>query len=102
MIFHVGQKVVLVEDDWNDEVIADYPFDLPVKGRVYTIRAMTIGWPEFGSMPALLLEEIQHPHDERFAAGEMAFDRRRFRPVIERKTDISIFTAMLTPNRVNA
>jgi hypothetical protein len=29
-----------------------------------------------------------------------AFASKRFRPVAERKTDISIFTAMLTPSKV--
>lgn len=81
--FHVGQKVVCVVSD-------DY--GVTVEGRVYTVSSLIPrGKSEADGrmVPGITLHEVA-PF---FYAG---FDSRRFRPVAERKTDISIFTAMLT------
>lgn len=86
MNFNVGQKVVCVDDGWN-EVTTTYEIQCPTKGAVYTVRALTVGWPEFGSVPALLLDEVRNPKDPCFASGEVAFGRRRFRPAVERSTE---------------
>lgn len=90
MSFHVGQKVVCVDDK---------PFngglDGLIAGNIYTIR----GFGECMSGPlGIRLVELLRPKP----ANDMPYLARRFRPIIERKTDISIFTAMLTPNRVDA
>lgn len=102
MSFHVGQRVVCVDDvehlpsgvylgaDGNTWVIAGV---LPlVKGATYTIRG--IKRSSFDNDICVKVEEIadRWPHDEGFWA-------HRFRPITEKKTDISIFTAMLQPNR---
>ncbi len=42
----------------------------------------------------LVLVELNQPDDAYWFAGQVADD---FRPVVGRKTDISIFTDMLTP-----
>jgi hypothetical protein len=52
----------------------------------------------------LWLDEIKNPV-LRYTdgdVGEIPFAAFRFRPVVERKTDISIFTAMLKPSKVEA
>jgi hypothetical protein len=83
--FFVGQKVVCVDADG-----ADYLFE----GRVYTVTRV-IHSAAFSRLDgtianyAVLVDEAQ-PN-----LGTIAFDARRFRPVVERKTDISIFTDML-------
>ena len=80
MNFHVGQKVVCIDDRQRN---------LPtncVRGVVYTISDIYVH-PQWGMK--VYLHEIQAPP---FNQGYFA---DRFRPV--RTTDISIFTAMLAP-----
>lgn len=94
-MFHVGQKVVCIKG--HPEYVGCV---VPVVGSTYTIRGVdeTCG---------LLFEEIINRIATCFdlssgaiSYGECSFWIDRFRPVIERKTDISTFTEMLTPNRV--
>lgn len=79
MAFHVGQKVVCVDASEHKALHA---------GTVYTIAAIH---HEDGETFVGLLE-IPRNHADWYAW--------RFRPVVEPKTDISIFTAMLTPKKV--
>lgn len=101
--FHVGQKVVLVRD-FDPDRRASAPSDgiaLPELGPVYTIRE--IG--DFEGDVTVLLEEIVNKprfYLDAFEVMEQAFDATRFRPVVERKTDISIFQAMLEPKKARA
>lgn len=99
--FHVGQQVVCVKLDklLPDGVIAiDDPID-PVVGKIYTIREILIG--KIGGIPCIKLEEISDHkirliiHGEHLL-GDVVYDATGFRPVVERKTDISCFKAMLT------
>ncbi len=98
-MFRVGQKVVCISGPieaargYNQEV-------QPAIGHVYTIRSIDDfddappHMPHFGV--GLLLEEITCPVHSGFGL-ECSFSSR-FRPIVERKTDISIFTEMLTPS----
>jgi hypothetical protein len=102
MTFHVGQKVVCVDDYFAPSAVIPGTI-LPKKGDVYTVRELFPYW----GWAAIRLHEIHNPpgtyRDE--GTGELveaAFPAFRFRPVIERKTDISVFTAMLKPSRVRA
>lgn len=82
-MFYVGQKVVCVNDDpdnYGRPVIV-------VKGQVYTV-SRAFDWL---GVRALLFVEVS-------PGGEPGWCASRFRPVVERKTDISIFTAMLNPS----
>lgn len=90
-MFHIGQKVVCVDAATRHP---DYPCDLR-KGAIYTIRGFNDGY----SVPGIgvLLEEIQGRH-WRPSGEERGYHPNRFRPVVERKTDISIFTRMLEPD----
>lgn len=88
--FHVGQKVVCIDDSIGLDGSA-----APIEeGRIYTIRGVTKGHSVRGEGIGLLFEEI--PPLPAFPKG---YIHSRFRPVVERKTDISIFTDMLNKTR---
>ena len=95
MSFHVGQKVVCVNAEWDDPHWCKFTPNRPVAGGVYTIREIHSAFPH---RVGFYLDELPNPvviWVER--TGEGAFLSTRFRPVIERKTDISVFTALLNP-----
>jgi len=79
MAFRVGQKVVCV--DASGCASADLS-----EGTIYTVRQVQP--PIDNATPRVLL----------FGSREtIGWYASRFRPLVERKTDISIFTRMLTP-----
>lgn len=95
MSFRVGQKVVCICDDvpkfFGDEQV-------PNKGAVYTVRAVFDGITD---RLGVYLYEINNAHMiERWGGDtEPGFSAHIFRPVVERKTDISIFQRMLIPSK---
>lgn len=94
MTFYVGQKVVCVDDAGFGWIQRKHG-QLPIKGRIYTIRSFT---PKGGVRLVGLSNDKFY--DEKYGHGiEPGFDPNRFRPVVERKTNISIFTEIL--DRVN-
>ena len=88
--FRVGQKVVAVHDD--DEVPAYERRGLR-RGQVYTIAEIGPFWPWMDTYGVRIVEIQLKPR-----CWWCAFC---FRPLDERKTDISVFTSMLslTPTR---
>lgn len=92
MSFYVGQRVVCVDDNWTNFDWCQHTPNKPTKGAVYTIRKLY--YPPEGL--ACLLQEIVNPMRQwSLAFGEGGFMCRRFRHVVEKKTDISIFTEIL-------
>lgn len=100
--FRVGQKVVCINDadgesHWLVPTVGD--MDGLTRGCVYTVREIyfDVVWAK----TLVRLEEIRRPpcllDGQPFECG---FYPERFRPVVDRKTDISIFTAMLTDTKV--
>jgi hypothetical protein len=87
MNFHVGQKVVCVNDK---EGLQGWGWNVrPKKGSVYTVTAIGLTHsadPE--QLPCILVAELERREDSPLWA-------HRFRPI--RTTDISVFTAMLVP-----
>lgn len=79
-MFRVGQKVVCVDaETWDGgHFDAEQPL---VVGRVYTVAS--VGRTHFGDHGISLVENRRRIFP--------FFGARRFRPVVERKTDISIF-----------
>lgn len=98
--FHVGQKVVCIRD--LSPLCQFYGETAPVVGEVYTVRAVK----GFSRGIGLHFKEIRNKwHWYRlFLYCECWFVGKCFRPVVERKTDISIFKAMLNnePQKVSA
>lgn len=100
--FHVGAQVVCVDDVYHTGEAGDHL----ERGRVYTIRKIDPAHPFVDTafrpvtLPGLWLEEARRVCP-RIIVGDpqdVAWSALRFRPV--RKTDISVFTAMLTPTKV--
>jgi hypothetical protein len=98
MSFHVGQKVVCIFHLPENLRRADAIY--PEKGVVYTVRGHAGGTD--GKERVLLAEIHNVPMAWRLGFQEFGFNAEAFRPVVERKTDISIFTAMLKPHGVDA
>lgn len=91
MTFRVGQKVVCIrESAWPS-----WCANTPVKGDIYTVRAVF----SFSRGPCVYLYEIANDaictNDDTGQRAEPGFPARDFRRVVERKTDISVFTEIL-------
>lgn len=89
MTFRVGQKVVCVDNNAWYGPHGDGLEPL-TKGRIYTVIAVDVC---LFANPACKVSELHSKHWMR---------QSRFRPIVERKTDISIFTQMLKPSKVKA
>lgn len=87
--WHVGMKVVCIRESKRLLACESYP----TIGTIYTLRSI------FADDDGVFvrLREIRNPvmHYED-GTEEMAFDVQFFRPVQPRRTDISVFTSMLT------
>ncbi len=99
-MFSVGQKVVCVNDkEFDDEapnVIIIGDMNGLKEGNIYTIREIFID-PVWGDAE-VKLEEIIRPDDSYTPSVgfyESGFHYSRFRPVVRRETDISIFKEIL-------
>jgi hypothetical protein len=93
MAFRVGQKVVCIAQASNP-----YGEAVPQVGSVYTIREVCDG-QELGPCYRLI-EIVNPPMDYSDGHRECDFTHRLFRPVIERKPDISCFVRIL--DKVNS
>jgi hypothetical protein len=87
--FHIGQRVVCIDATPNPRC-AVMPL---VRGRIYVVRTIdrTRGWqaPGWG----VLLEGIWIAYPG--LRSEWAMHPRRFRPIIERPTNIDVFKKLL-------
>jgi hypothetical protein len=87
-MFRVGQKVVLIRAISGPPINGDV---FPTVGQVYSIRDILF---EDGQSWLRLNEIINRVINE---IDECCFIAAKFRPLVERKTDISVFTKMLRP-----
>lgn len=90
-MFRIGQRVVCVNDRWitlNGE-------NVPRAKKIYTVRSINAGCVNQESTYIRLIEVRNPPIQYANAYCEAAFDVEGFRPLIEKKTDISIFTKLL-------
>jgi hypothetical protein len=97
MMFHVGQKVVLI--GWREAAVNQWKaayqsVNYPNVGDVYTVRAVK----PYKDSAVLLLKELDNSHIDDWGL-EPGFRQDFFRPAVEPKADISIFTAMLKKDR---
>lgn len=94
-MFRIGQKVVCV--DASNSPGRRWLEDAPTVGEVYTVTRYFL---RLGK-PCVHLAEIERSAAAKRIMGmNVGYWAFRFRPVVERKTDISIFQAMLTPSPV--
>lgn len=97
-MFYTGQKVVCVDDGHEDAFIRWYDGTKIVKGQTYTVR--NTGTTVFGT-PGIRLMEVELTGVNGYNTGlpfkDNLYKQSRFRPLVERKTDISVFTALLNP-----
>ncbi|PSJ60780.1 hypothetical protein [Pseudaminobacter soli (ex Li et al. 2025)] len=93
--FHVGQRVVCVIGGGHG-----YHPDVKclTEGRVYTIRAIRLN-PETGILNVHLEEIVNSARDCLEEYGEPYYSASRFRPVVQRETDIEVFLRMLNPSK---
>lgn len=92
MAFYVGQKVECIG---HPETVHSYYGEIiPEVGAIYTVRNIHF----IKDREQLRFVEIVNPINY-YDSGpdECCFTAKFFRPIVERKTDISIFKAMLTP-----
>ena len=91
-MFYVGQKVVCVNAVEKDFRKPGVQYRNGVwllqEKEIYTIRELLHN--SHGS-PTMKLVELA----DRSVDGDKGYNRKRFRPLVEKKTDISIFTSML-------
>jgi hypothetical protein len=96
--FHVGQRVVCVDASPNRRCRVK----LLARGKIYIIRAIDLkpGWkspkPEWESPGwGVHLEGIWIVHPD--AGCEWPIHPNRFRPVVDRPTNIDVFKKLLVP-----
>lgn len=104
--FYVGQKVqhVPIFGNWNNFERRFPDQTHPVPNGIYTIREIYLEIDDSGDETvAVKLKEIVNPIRE-YSTGykEMGWVAVEFKPLEEKKTDISIFKKMLVGNKVNA
>lgn len=97
--FVVGQRVVMVREYPETERLRalDEGVTLPSLRSVYTIRDISPG-ADIWTRHLVFLRFVELVNGPHISTGiEPNFESSGFSPIVERKTDISIFTAMLTP-----
>jgi hypothetical protein len=101
-INRIGQKVICVGPEMIWRSVCPTLEVLPVRGQVYTVT----GFEEVDGLPAIHLREIEGFSCECGGFSNAPWLISAFRPVDERKTDISAFTELLNttkaPERVDA
>jgi hypothetical protein len=102
--FVVGQKIVCVDDVIDDrfktrkDIKYGNSLNGLTKGQIYTVRGVEVD-PVHG-FPTVFLKEIQRKITRnKVRNSEVGFHFSRFKPLKEKKTDISIFNEIL--NKVN-
>ena len=98
--WHVGMRVVfiggghvnLIGKGWRKFLPAKKLSHNLVEGEAYTIRAMTTHFDHVSNRDVVVIYLNGFAHKE---AAFVGFPAQWFRPLVTRKTDISVFTAML-------
>ena len=83
--FHLGQRVVCIDDFDVDDTGATTGIKYLRRGRLYTVSRTYV----LPSGPGVNLQEIDRPYSYE------GFRAERFRPAIEHQEDISVFTREL-------
>lgn len=94
--WYAGMKIVCISDKYRPSSAPSEGDAIPRKGQVYTIR----GFHRSGNI--WLVEIVNRRRLWVSGRHEYAFHPSRFRPVQHRKTDISMFQALLNPSKPDA
>lgn len=95
-MFQPGQKVVCIDDNWTF-VLASIA--CPKKNSIYTVTEVMFN--DIVQMPYIMVREIDTKRVETFLGlANIFWLATHFRLLEDKKTDISIFEAMLNPARV--
>ncbi len=98
-MFHIGQRVVCIRDV-GCPLGNEFP-NVPIKGGIYTVRGFVSPDVGYERTPGMLLEEVVNPPWEyKEGVFEPSFHPYHFRPLVQHKTDISVFTRMLDSVRI--
>lgn len=103
MTFRVGQKVVCVKEPSRDPLNTNEV--VPTLGNIYTIRSIA---EYIGGTGVRVFEIVNAPCLYADGFMEVAFAAFCFRPLVERKTDITIFHRILdeastkSPSKIGA
>ena len=93
-MFHIGQRVVCIHEVGRPSA-NEFP-NVPIKGSIYTVRGFVTPDVGYERTPGMLLEEVVNPPWEyKEGVFEPSFHPYHFRPLVQHKTDISVFTGML-------
>lgn len=99
-MFRVGQKVVAVGNGMKRKP-GDAAHNIPL-GTVCTIREIdTRCLAAHGMATVRLVEYVNRVEQTCMGPWETGYRPDCFRPIVERKTDISVFKKMLTPKTEN-
>lgn len=104
MTFRIGQKVVCVRNAPQGQEIK-YSTVLQSKklkiGSTYTIRDIDMRAVHLHGVATVRLDEIvNETYMSSVGEWETGYPETCFRPIVDKQTDISIFTAMLNTKKV--
>lgn len=95
-MWYIGQKVVCVSDVWLADPAINESF--PVKDNVYTIAEIRHVGKKFYPF-GFIFFELNNPYCyKNEVTGELKpvnFNSLNFRPLLDKKTDITVFTDIL-------
>jgi hypothetical protein len=97
-MFHIGQQVVCIHDIGCPPG-NEFP-NIPIKGSIYTVRGFVSPDVGYERTPGMLLEEVVNaPWEYKEGVFEPSFHPYHFRPLVQHKTNISVFKRMLDNER---
>ena len=95
--FYIGQKVVCIDNDLHEDFFGKksrpYSGNMPIIGHVYTIRSLQ--YVKHCRVPGVYVRLVEIVNPIKSNGREDQFEHTIFKPLEEKKTDISIFTDML-------
>jgi hypothetical protein len=105
--WHVGMRVVCINDDWTWVIRHDDGGELPVRvpmlNEVLEIAHMRAGdGSDLGGREDKIylgFSELDYQSDGNISADQFGWDASQFRPLETCKTDISVFEKMLTGSK---
>ena len=106
MAFHVGQKVVCIDDQpepvgaiLNGFRIAGTGMDGLTEGETYTVAGFDALATNAIGIEILVLAEIVRPNRGLYLHVE-GFRSTRFRPLVKSEYDLTVFNEMLSPSQI--